>query len=409
MCSTAHNRGTVPKASIFLFVLGATATDLNIPHVAGIKTGLPILAVCLVMAIALYANSNNGRLPRPRLGPASWTYLVYLCVIFVSAFWSPSPADTIIQFLILSSVWVSTLLLSPAPPQLMLRYIVYLAIAASLLSLISVPISTTYAFQPESSTDRPELRGVFYHQLRLGQYLGAALAIIAVAHLNRDIKNLFRHPMSIAAAVVLLALVTYLAYARLYTLFTILALAMTWVYSKRKWARSAATLLLVAAVALLISFESQIESNLSEAGVDTTLTGRVRLWTVTLEAAAEKPWLGHGYGSFDNPIYDVMWGGVYRPAHPHNSYIQAFFENGYIGLFLIIALSLVHFFTAARPDEVEGKYSYTFLFIVMLILGSLTGANYASSLTSTFCFSLWLMTAKEARARKCLSTLEVQP
>lgn len=403
MNSLLSSKEVVPKASVFLLVLGATATDLNIPHVAGVKSGMLILMLCLSLAILFYLQANSFRFPKPVIGPSSRIYLAYLALILVSALWAPSATTAIIQFIVFAMIWSCAVLFSGAPPSLFVRYIVYIAIITSVLSIIVAPLSHSYAFQPVTSGDRPELRGVFYHQLRLGQYAGLALALIMLAVLNGHLGKIFGRPTLAIMALPILALATFLAYARLYTFFTLMGLVLTYFFSKGKPARILSTIGIVIAVALAIFFQGTLEAELAGAGVDTTLTGRVRLWGVTIEEALNRPWLGHGYNSFDSPSYDWMWN-LYRPAHPHNSYIQAFFENGYIGLILIVMLSIVHFATASRPDRHEGRHSYTFLIITLLILGSLTGANYASSVTSIFCFALWLITSKEARAARMPST-----
>jgi len=389
----------ISRSAIFFFVLGALALDVNFPRI-GFKTGNLVLIFCLGLSFFFHCRANDFRLCWPRLGIASKIYLCYLTLALLSALWAPSAGDTVFQVLILFIIWFSAVLISYAPPQLFIRYVAYVGVIAAILSIAMMAVSSKYAYQPISSSDRRELRGIFEHQLRLGLFAGSTLAVMGIAWLNKEVKKVFPSFTLLLVFAPIVALACFLAYARLYTLFVILAFLLTYFFSKGRFIRWISSIGILVVVVLAIIFQGNFESTLADAGIDTTLTGRVRIWTLSLEEARTSPWLGHGYASFDAPIYDSMWGvGIYRPPHPHNSYIQAFFENGYLGFALILLLSIVHFRLAAYPEAVDGRFSYSLFFITLLILGSLTGANYAAKPATLFCLALWLITAKETRGR----------
>jgi O-antigen ligase len=162
------------------------------------------------------------------------------------------------------------------------------------------------------------------------------------------------------------------------------------------------TAVALGAVALALIFQANIESTLANAGVDTSLTGRTTIWTKSITEALLSPWKGYGFGSFDNPAFDYMWPGFYRPPHPHNSFLQAFFETGYIGMALVILLALSHLIVSGRRDP-ERPYSYTFFMVVTMLLGSLTGANYASKPVTLYCLvTLMISMAISSRERSAL-------
>src|SRR5690606_7392 len=106
-------------------------------------------------------------------------------------------------------------------------------------------------------------------------------------------------------------------------------------------------------------------------------------------------WLGFGYATFDSPRFDWLWG-YYRPAHPHNSYIQAYFETGLIGLGLTVMLVATHFLSALSWSSSSGRYSYSLYLVLLMSLGSITGSNYAGKPSLLFCLTL-LVLAVETR------------
>jgi exopolysaccharide production protein ExoQ len=75
---------------------------------------------------------------------------------------------------------------------------------------------------------------------------------------------------------------------------------------------------------------------------DVTLTGRVPLWGVLLELAAERPWTGYGYGAFwleTNPTAHYIWDVIGWPApEAHNSYVDLMIQVGIPGMLLSTAI-----------------------------------------------------------------------
>lgn len=71
--------------------------------------------------------------------------------------------------------------------------------------------------------------------------------------------------------------------------------------------------------------------------------GRLSGWQVTLEAIAERPWLGYGHGAYQEMFLlrrDERFGGVFD--HAHNDYLEILAELGLIaGAALLLALALL--------------------------------------------------------------------
>ncbi|MEN4955912.1 O-antigen ligase family protein [Stenotrophomonas indicatrix] len=374
----------VPSVAVLFFVLGAMCLDLNLPRLESIKTGNFAMILLIALSVGSVALANGWRVPRPSIKSSNRLLVVYLALIGASATWSPSLADTLYQLALLSVIFFGTIMISSAPVELVVRYVFLFGAIASVLSLLVIPVDHSLAFQPFTSGDRPELRGIFEHQLRLGLFTGCALGLLTLVWLNGDMHRVFPRRWWVLLAVPVMVGVFYLAYARLYSVFVVAALMLTASFSMRKPVRWAVTVIAIAAIAFALTFQAGIESTLAAAGVDTSLTGRTTIWMKTANEAMLSPWKGYGFGSFDNAVFDHMWPGFYRPPHPHNSFLQAFFETGYLGMVLVILLALSHLAVSGRKDP-ERPYSYTFFMVVTMILGSLTGANYASKPVTLYC------------------------
>lgn len=374
----------VPNISVFFFVLGALCLDLNLPRFEGIKTGNLAMIVLMGLSIFATALANGWRIPSPSIRSSNRLLLVYLILVAASAAWSPSATDTIFQLTLLSIIFLTTSIIAAAPVELVVRHVVMLGSITAVLSLLIIPVDRSLAFQPFTSGERPELRGVFEHQLRLGLFMGCALGLAVLAWLNGDMRKVLPQRWLLFLAAPLMLGVFYLAYARLYSVFVVASLLLTVSFSMRKPMRWLVTATALGAIALALTFQANIESTLADAGVDTSLTGRTTIWMKSINEALLSPWKGYGFGSFDNAAFDYMWPGFYRPPHPHNSFLQAFFETGYIGMALVILLALSHLVVSGRRDPVR-PYSYTFFMVVTMVLGSLTGANYASKPVTLYC------------------------
>src|SRR5690606_13129677 len=97
---------------------------------------------------------------------------------------------------------------------------------------------------------------------------------------------------------------------------------------------------------------SEQKARFEEMGDDGTSQSRLTYWQDGIEIAAEHPLLGIG---FDNwlPYYRVH----YNPVGelPHNIFVEAGVELGYLGLAAFLALIGATFFTNARTRKVAKR------------------------------------------------------
>ena len=71
----------------------------------------------------------------------------------------------------------------------------------------------------------------------------------------------------------------------------------------------------------------------------TSLTGRTSIWSGTLNVIFQRPVLGHGYVS-SRFLFEMVRGPL-QWANTHNAFLEAWFNNGLIGLALILAMHAV--------------------------------------------------------------------
>jgi exopolysaccharide production protein ExoQ len=71
-----------------------------------------------------------------------------------------------------------------------------------------------------------------------------------------------------------------------------------------------------------------------------TITGRSVLWSVVGPAILEKPILGHGYAT--SRFLSLELKGTFPDTgHTHNSFLEALYNNGIVGLFIILAMNWI--------------------------------------------------------------------
>jgi exopolysaccharide production protein ExoQ len=79
-------------------------------------------------------------------------------------------------------------------------------------------------------------------------------------------------------------------------------------------------------------------------GKDATLTGRVPLWGVVLDAAANRPVLGYGYGAFwldwNTQVNAILKAVNWHLGGSHNGYLDMVLELGVVGLIVSCGLLL---------------------------------------------------------------------
>lgn len=373
---------------IALFLIGAWLLDVQLPFEEVNVGNLLLMAGALAACAVTFWTRRRTAIRGVTIMGHDVIYAVYLGYAAITAIWAPSALETVVHVSYLAIVWFTALNLADGDARFAVRLTVVLAVITALVSFALVPVSPAVAFQPATSTDLPELRGIFSHQLRLGLLMAIGIGFLALGWTNGLYPKRLVSRSWAATAGLVLSVCLVAAFARLYSAAMLLALTLTLAISKPGWKRggaAAAAAVCAAVIALSLDYLAEILSNLD---ADVTLTGRTVIWARTVGLVGGTEWFGFGYASFDHPQFDWTWP-FYRPAHPHNSFLQAYFETGYIGLALTVALVISHFRIALRVSRATGGYAYSLFLVLLTAIGSLTGSNYAGK--PTFLFSLLLL------------------
>ena len=129
----------------------------------------------------------------------------------------------------------------------------------------------------------------------------------------------------------------------------------------------------------LVSINSSVIIN--AVGGDVTLTGRVLLWPLVLEAIYIKPILGFGFGSFwASPAANEILNYInWLPPHAHNGFLEILLDIGLVGLLLFTILIGKIFIRSAMNLSFRNREAIIIIVIMFyLIVTSIPGSSIIS-------------------------------
>lgn len=389
----ARSERPVSGLPLLFFIFGCVALDWRFSNAEVNIGNLVFLFSCVATWIAAFATGGG------RLQLRSWTlvdtvFLAYVLLIVASTYWSVASGETLSQAVFIGGMWATTIVLGRQPIERVISYVVHAAFIVAILSL-AVTLFDPEAYQPRTG----ELRGVYFHQLRLGLFMAVALGLLGLAVLNGQARQILRGQLVLVLYLAVISLVCILAFARLYTFFAVVALVVTVLLPNDRRLRTLFLILIGALVTWLVLDQNSWLGSLGEQGVDLSLSGRTRIWERTMLLAQDRASWGYGFASFDARYFDWAWKG-YRPPHPHNSYLQAYFENGMAGLALTLAVVVAHFRVGLRGSRPGRRKSYSLFLVLVAVLGALTGSVYAGKLTAFFALLMLFVSIDAVRSRR---------
>ncbi|MET1754009.1 O-antigen ligase family protein [Novosphingobium sp. RD2P27] len=395
----AATKKSYTKLALMILLVGLISLEIGVFTGGSLNIGNVLMVMsCLMAALLIYISPRIGAGKRFYLIGPDYVYITYLAWCALSALWSLDPIGTLTQTIYLGALWLGCSAVGmQASPSMAANYLLRAAVVIALASFAMIPVSSQLAFQPFSSTGLPELRGVFAHQLRLGAFMSVCVAFIMIGVLDGSSRSLVGQNAATRWAMFLILFICMVAaLARSYTAYMLLALPISILLSRRGWIRWTTIVLVGAMVTFIMIYADQIVGLLGDEGGDVTLSGRTRVWEVTMSAYEEGPALrGMGYATFNLPAFDSMWN-YYRPPHPHNSFIAALFETGLIGAVLTAVFILSQIVTVVRSANMRRATSLGLFLIIMTFLASLTGVNYAGKPSTLFGLTM-LFVAIEGR------------
>jgi exopolysaccharide production protein ExoQ len=138
----------------------------------------------------------------------------------------------------------------------------------------------------------------------------------------------------------------------------------------RSMSRRTKIVLSVAAAATVLFFWGLIESYYdiyTNAGNQAeTLTGRLGIWAYLLNAAFEKPWIGHGFNSIWKvvPVF-----GDFEARHAENDLLQQFYAYGVVGIMLLTGLYMSLYRQLRRLSNKPVRMVFLSLLLFILVRG----------------------------------------
>ena len=115
---------------------------------------------------------------------------------------------------------------------------------------------------------------------------------------------------------------------------------------------------------------------------DESATGRLELWGHAIRIANDNPILGGGFGAFDHlPTYARLSPEIVTKRNVHSIYFEMLGTQGYIGLFIFLALGIAGLKGAGRIRRLsqgvpglEAEYKFASMMQISLIAYAVSGA-----------------------------------
>lgn len=185
-----------------------------------------------------------------------------------------------------------------------------------------------------------EVEGGYYSGLAGEKAEAAFILIIGIAYYFAVIMQTDRKIVKNILFMFLFLIGLFLSGKRMITGASILVIGCVFLYKFRYSGRirKLSFLLLIAVIALIVVVVanenmSYVFVRIMNFFVESSDTGRGRLWRFALEMFVEKPILGWGYGSYNQ--YTMLQSFTYYGSNwsweAHNSYLQILSENGIVG------------------------------------------------------------------------------
>lgn len=356
--ASAGPRPEVPRAgrlitayAVFVMVLGTgaftalTETDLQ----------TPVFALWALAYLVAVAGLFDDRFRRRLVVGAPVVLVVVLALTAVSVGWSVDPGLTLRRSVgLVGTALVGLFLTRRLRPVQLLDVLRLTVLLLALASLLLFATGSTLALDPVHGT----LRGVLVTKNTLGRTL--ALGILAAAAVALLDRRRTRRALLSAVPMVLALSLTASTGGMVLTVAVVAVVATLALWGTRRGPR-----LLLGGVALVLAAASLIAPRLSAEtvagaiGEDVTLTGRTDIWAAALQAIADRPLLGHGYGAFwegSTEALRIQSRLQWEVPNAHNGVLDVGLDLGLVGIVLVLVLLaglVLRGFgdlRAARPD-----------------------------------------------------------
>ncbi len=224
-------------------------------------------------------------------------------------------------------------------PRQLLRLLFWSLVLAIVCSVVAVLLWPDIGH--DSALTNHAWRGIFIQKNAFGQLM--SLGVLVSLFLAADSKA-YRWAYSISAALCLCMI--FAARSATSALAVPILLSLMWLFAlarQRSLLRvfTTASLALFGIICALMLFLDASDLT-ALVGRDTTLSGRLDVWSVVIPKIMAHPWLGYGYGSFwmglERQTSADVWSILHwHASHSHNGFLDLAEELGIAGLALFLA------------------------------------------------------------------------
>jgi exopolysaccharide production protein ExoQ len=271
----------------------------------------------------------------------NWLPALFILLALLSSLWSMGPVSTLFSSLeVLFAALVSSYFgMRLVPEQLMdaLFWFGALLLIFSIALVYGAPPTGTMPWAPFYGA----WRGLYWHRNHLAS-IAAWLSIIYLFRMFLAFRN--RNASGILDGSFYFLSVVTLYFARSATgfiIFIVLHASMlilwVWLQVEHRLRRAHYLLILLGGALAAILILTNLDFVFGLFNRDSSLTGRVGLWTNLIKMASRRPWLGHGFGAvwtFDSFREEIrqLAGWPSQPLIADNGLLDIFLHLGIIGL-----------------------------------------------------------------------------
>lgn len=261
------------------------------------------IALWLLLAVVIvYSLIRNDEMSKfLSMWRRNWLPALFILLALLSTLWSIGPLVTLFRSLelLFAALVASYIGMRLAPEKLMdtLFWFGALLFVLSIALAVSAPPTGTMYWAPFYGA----WRGVFWHRNHLAS-LTAFLSIIYLCRMflafrNRDTSGILDGLLYLLSLVILYFARSATGYIVFIVLHAAGIVAWFWLQMESRLRRGHYILILVGVTLTAILIMSNLDYIFGLFGRDTTMTGRVGLWSNLFELASQRPWFGHGFGA----------------------------------------------------------------------------------------------------------------
>ena len=332
------------RATIFVFLHPDVSTLLG-------PAWIEIALWLFLGAITLYRLAQNGEMGAfLSLWRRNWLPALFILLALISTLWSVAPLGTLFGSLelLLAALVASSIGMRLAPERVMdaLFWFGALVFILSIALVFGAPPTGTMYWAPFDGA----WRGLYWHRNHLAS-IAAFLSIIYLCRMVLAFRD--RDASGFLDVILYLFSLVILYFARSATGFIVFIvlhatgfIAWAWLQLEPRLRRAHYFLILVGSLFVAILLLANLDFVFSLFGRDTSMTGRVGLWSHLIELASRRPWLGHGFGavwtldSFREEIRQLA-GWPSQPLIADNGLLDIYLHLGLVGVVLFSGMLML--------------------------------------------------------------------